>query len=148
MRVLPEDETEFEEDDEQDEAEQSQGLPPSGTPPSTPPPWNPRESPSTLCTGRVQEAVQRIEGPQLCNMPATKWQGWKTKTGPTIADVEQSRMSPVGDPESEMADPELREAMMKSLHETRHDPNETPNTGGASGSGGAILTSGYPKYAI
>ena len=47
MRVLPEDEAEFEEDDEQDEAEQSQGLPASGTPPGTPPPWNPRESPST-----------------------------------------------------------------------------------------------------
>ena len=143
MRFLPEDEAEFEEDDEQEEVDtQPQGLPSSGTPPGIPPAWNPRErDTSTLRQGRIQEAVQRIEGPQPPNIPATKWQGWKTKTGPTIADVEQSRMSPVGDPESEMADPELREAMMRSLHETRHDPHETPDTGGASGSGGGIASS-------
>ena len=43
-------------------------------------------------------------------------------------------MSPFGDPESEMPDPDLREAMIRSLHETRHDPHETPISGGASGS--------------
>ena len=147
MRDLPEDEAEFEEDEEQEEAEESQGLPSSGTPPGPPPPRNPRESSSTPRTGRVQEAVQRIEGPQISSIPATKWQGWKTKTGPTIADMEQSRMSPVGDPESEMADPELREAMMRSLHETRHDPNEPPLSGGASGSGGNIQQGASPLQA-
>ena len=50
-------------------------------------------------------------------------------------------MSPVGDQETEMGDPELREAMTKSLHDTRHDPYETPDTGGASGSGGAMPSS-------
>ena len=142
MRFLSEDEAEFEEDDDQEvEEAQPEGMPASGTPPGTPPEWNPREgTASTFRTGRVKEAVQRIEGPQTSSIPATKWQGWKTKTGPTIADVEQSRMSPLGDPESEMPDPELREAMMRSLHETRHDPQETPDTGGASGSGGAMAS--------
>ena len=44
-------------------------------------------------------------------------------------------MSPFGDPESEMPDPDLREAMIRSLHETTRDPYETPVSGGASGSG-------------
>ena len=89
MRDLPEDEAEFEEEDVQDEGE-PQGLPASGTPPGPPPPWNPRETTSTPRTGRVQEAVQRIEAPQISNIPAPKWQDWKTQTGPTIADMEQS----------------------------------------------------------
>ena len=70
IRELPEDEAEFEEDVEQDE-EEPQGLPASGTPPGPPPPWDPRENPSTLRTGRVQEAVQRIEGPQLAAPPSS-----------------------------------------------------------------------------
>ena len=75
--------------------EEHQGPPASGTPPGTPPLWNPRETTSTSRTGRVQEAVQRIEGPPIVSVPAPKWHGWKTQTGPTIADVEQSRMSPL-----------------------------------------------------
>ena len=113
----------------QDEGE-PQGVPSSGTPPGPPPPWTPRRTPSTSRTGRVQEA----EAPQTSNVPAPKWQGWKTQTGPTIADMEQSRMSPFGEPESEMPDPDLREAMIRSLRETRRDPHETPISGGASGS--------------
>ena len=34
-----------------------------------------------------------------------------------------------------MPDANLREAMARSLQETRRDPYETPTTGGASGSG-------------
>ena len=128
MRDLPEDHAEYEEDVPVEE--DVQGPPSSGTPP-----WNPRETSSTHRTGRVQEAVQRIEAPQTSNIPAPKWQGWKTQTGPTIADLEQSRMSPFGDPESEMPDPDLREAMIRSLHETTRDPYEAPVSGGASGSG-------------
>ena len=86
---------EYEEDGPPEE--ESQGLPASGTPPGPPPPWNPRESPSTGRTGRVQDAVQRIEGPPIVSVPAPKWHGWKTQTGPTLADVEQSRMSPFGE---------------------------------------------------
>ena len=127
MRILPEDEAEFEEDEDEEAVDQTQpqGLPASGTPPGTPPVWNPRESSApAFRTGR---AVQRIEGPQLSSIPATKWQVWKTNTGPTIADMEQFRMSP-GDQETEMPDPELREAIARSLQETRHDPYETPIT--------------------
>ena len=36
--------------------------------------------------------------------------------------------------DSEMPDTELQEAMARSIHEMRHDPHETPITGGASGS--------------
>ena len=122
---------EFEEED----VPEPQGVPSSGTPPGTPPPWNPREAQTAYRTGRVQEAVHRIEGPQTSKVPAPKWQGWKTQTGPTVADMEQSRMSPFGDQESEMPDPDLREAMQRSLHEMSRDPYEAPNTGGASGSG-------------
>ena len=77
------------------------------------------------------------------NLPPDKWQGWKTQTGPTIADVEQSRQSLSVEQESEMPDPELREAMARSLQEISHDPHETPNTGGASGSGGDARTTPY-----
>ena len=122
-------------------------MPSSGTPPGPPPPWTPRETPSTSRTGRVQEAVQRIEAPQTSNVPTPKWQGWKTQTGPTIADMEQSRMSPFGEPESEMPDPEFREAMIRSLHETRHDPHETPLSGGASGSRAAAQHVASPPQA-
>ena len=83
----------------------------------------------------MKEAVQRIEAPPISNVPAPKWHGWKTQTGPTIADMEQSRISPFGDQESEMPDPDLREAMIRSMRETRRDPHEAPTTGGASGSG-------------
>ena len=95
----------------------------------------------------MQEAVQRIEAPQTSNVPAPKWQGWKTQTGPTIADMEQSRMSPFGDPESEMPDPDLREAMLRSLHETTRDPYETPVSGGASGSGAIAQHVPSPRQA-
>ena len=152
IRDLPEDQAEFEEDVPLEE--EPQGVPSAGTPPGTPPPWNPREASSTSRTGRVQEAVQRIEAPQTSNVPAPKWHGWKTQTGPTIADMEQSRMSPFGDPESEMPDPDLREAMIRSLHEMRHDPHETPVTGGASGSGATAracsisTASEYTQYTV
>ena len=76
------------------------------------------ETSSTGRQGRVQEAVQRIEGPPIVNVPTPKWHGWKTQTGPTIADVEQSRMSPFGEQESEMPDANLREAMIRSIQET------------------------------
>ena len=147
MRELLEDEAEFEEDDEQEE-EEPQGLPSSGTPPGPPPPWNPGENPSTLRTGRVQEAVQRIEAPQISNIPAPKWQDWKTETAPTIADMEQSRMSPCGEPESEMPDPESREAVIRSLHETRRDPHETPLSSGASGSRDTAQYVASPSQAV
>ena len=49
-----------------------------------------------------------------------QWQGWKTQTGPTVADVEQSRGLRFDDHESEMPDADFREAMARSLHETRH----------------------------
>ena len=106
-REPPEDQAEYEEDVPLEE--EPQGVPSAA--------WNPREVSSTSRTGRVQEAVQRIEAPQTSNVPAPKWHGWKTQTGPTIADMEQSRMSPFGDPESEMPDPDLREAMIRSLQE-------------------------------
>ena len=130
-----EDEHQAEYEEDEPPEDEPQGLPASGTPPGTPPPWNPREPSSTSRTGRVQDAVQRIEGPPIINVPAPKWHGWKTQTGPTLADVEQSRMSPFGEPDLETPDAELREAMARSLQETRHDPYELPNTGGASGSG-------------
>ena len=133
MRDLDEHQAECEE--EAPPEEETQGPPSSGTPPGPPPPWNPRETPSTGQLGRVQEAVQRIEGPPIVSVPAPKWRGWKTQTGPTIADVEQSRMSPFGEQESEMPDANLREAMIRSMQETRRDPHEIPITGGASGSG-------------
>ena len=131
--AMDEHQAEYEENESPEE--EPQGLPASGTPPGTPPPWNPRETSSTSRTGRVQDAVQRIEGPPIINVPAPKWHGWKTQTGPTLADVEQSRMSPFGEPDLETPDADLREAMARSLQETRHDPYELPNTGGASGSG-------------
>ena len=143
-RFMPDDEAENEVEEEELAVDQTPGLPASGTPPDPPPERNSRESStSAFNTGRVQEAVQRIEGPQLCSIPATKWQGWKTQPGPTIADVEQSRMSPPGDQDADLPDPQLREAMVRSLQETRHDPNETPNTGGASGSASATAQSHY-----
>ena len=131
--AVDEHQAEYEENESPEE--EPQGLPASGTPPGTPPPWNPRETSSTSRTGRVQDAVQRIEGPPIINVPAPKWHGWKTQTGPTLADVEQSRMSPFGEPDLETPDADLREAMARSLQEIRHDPYELPNTGGASGSG-------------
>ena len=131
--AVDEHQAEYEENESPEE--DPQGLPASGTPPGTPPPWNPRETSFTSRTGRVQDAVQRIEGPPIINVPAPKWHGWKTQTGPTLADVEQSRMSPFGEPDVETPDADLREAMARSLQETRHDPYELPNTGGASGSG-------------
>ena len=134
------------EENESPEVEQ-QEPPASGTPPGTPPPWNPRKTASDGRIGRVQEAVQRIEGPPIVSVPTPKWHGWKTQTGPTIADVEQSRMSPFGEPELETADAELREAMARSLQEIRHDPNELPNTGGASGSGGVTQHVPSPQQA-
>ena len=127
--------------------EEPQGPPSSGTPPGPPPPWNPREASSTGRTGRVQETVQRFEAPPIVNVPTPKWHGWKTQTGPTIADVEQSRMSPFGEPESEMPDANLREAMIRSLQETRRDPYEPPNTGGASGSGAMAQHAPSPQQA-
>ena len=54
-------------------------------------------------------------------------------------------MSPLGDQESEMPDPELREAMMRSLRETRYDHHETPDMGGASGSGRAVASSYHQR---
>ena len=144
-REPPEDQAEYEEDPPLEE--EPQGVPSAGTPPGTPPPWNPREVSSTSRTGRVQKAVQRIEAPQTSNVPAPKWHGWKTQTGPTIADMEQSRMSPFGEPESEMADPDLREAMIRSLHEMTHDPHEPPVTDGASGSGAAARHNPSPQQA-
>ena len=95
----------------------------------------------------MQEAVQRLEAPPIVNVPTPKWHGWKTQTGPTIADVEQSRMSRFGEPESEMPDADLREAMARSLQETRHDPYETPTTGGASGSGATAQYAPSPQQA-
>ena len=140
---------EYEEDGSPEE--EPQGLPASGTPPGPPPPWNPRETPSTSRIGRVQEAVQtelqRIEGPPIVNVPAPKWHGWKTQTGPTIADVEQSRLSPFGESELETPDADLREAMARSLQETRRDPYEAPNTGGASGSGAVAQYAPSPQQA-
>ena len=133
MRDLPDHPAEFEEEDVPF-GEETQGVPSSGTPPGTPPPWDPKETFSTRRTGKVKETVQRFEAPPTSNVPAPKWHGWKTQTGPTIADMEQSRMSPFGEQESEMPDPDLREAMIRSLHETRRDPYEAPITGGASGS--------------
>ena len=94
LRDLHDHPAEFEEEENVQAEEEPQGPPSSGTPPGPPPPWNPREAQSTSRTGRVQEAVHRIEGPRTSNVPAPKWQGWKTQTGPTIADMEQSRMSP------------------------------------------------------
>ena len=135
MRDLDEHQAEYEE--EAPPEDETQGPPSSGTPPGPPPPWNPRETSSTGQLGRVQEAVQRIEAPPIVNVPTPKWRGWKTQTGPTIADMEQSRMSPFGEQESEMPDANLREAMIRSLQEMRHDPYEIPTTGGASGSGAA-----------
>ena len=131
--AMDEHQAEYEENEPPEE--EHQGPPSSGTPPGTPPPWNPRRTTSTGHTGRVQEAVQKIEGPPIVSVPAPKWHGWKTQTGPTIADVEQSRMSPFGEPDLDTPDAELREAMARSLQETRHDPYELPNTGGSSGSG-------------
>ena len=145
MRDLADHQAEYEEHAPPEE--EPQGPPSSGTPPGPPPPWNPRETSSTGRTGRVQEAVQRIEAPPIINVPAPKWQGWKTQTGPTIADMEQSRMSPFGEPESEMPDPNLREAMIRSLHETRRDPYEAPTTGGASGSGVTAQYAPSPQQA-
>ena len=123
--------------EEEASPEETQGPPSSGTPPGPPPPWNPRETSSTSRPGRVQEVVQRIEGPSIVNEPTPKWQGWKTQTGPTLANVEQSRMSPFGEQDSKIPDANLRKAMMRSLQETRHDPYELPAAGGASGSGAA-----------
>ena len=131
--TMDEHQAEYEENEPPEE--EHQGPPSAGTPPGTPPPWNPRRTTSTGRTGRVQEAVQKIEGPPIVSVPAPKWHGWKTQTGPTIADVEQSRMSPFGEPDLETPDADLREAMARSLQETRHDPYELPNTGGSSGSG-------------
>ena len=131
--AVDEHQAEYEENESLED--EPQGLPASGTPPGPPPPWNPRETSSTSRAGRVQDAVQKIEGPSIINVPAPKWHGWKTQTGPTLADVEQSRMSPFGEPDLETPDADLREAMARSLQETRHDPYELPNTGGASGSG-------------
>ena len=56
-------------------------------------------------------------------------------------------MSPFGDQESEMPDPDLREAMAKSLQETRHDPYDAPMTGGASGSRAATQYMPSPQQA-
>ena len=138
-------EEEYEENEPPEE--ERQGPPSSGTPPGTPPPWNPRRTTSTSRTGRVQEAVQKIEGPPIVSVPAPKWHGWKTQTGPTIADVEQSRMSPFGEPDLETPDADLREAMARSLQETRHDPYEIPNTGGSSGSGAVAQNAPSPQQA-
>ena len=44
-----------------------------------------------------------------------------------------------------MPDAELKESMARSLQEMRHDPYETPNTGGASGSGGAAAATLYQR---
>ena len=131
--AMDEHQAEYEENEPPEE--EHQGPPSSGTPPGTPPPWNPRRTTSTGHTGRVQEAVQKIEGPPIVSVPAPKWHGWKTQTGPTIADVEQSRMSPFGEPDLDTPDADLREAMARSLQETKHDPYEVPNTGGSAGSG-------------
>ena len=141
--AMDEHQAEYEENESPEE--EPQGLPASGTPPGPPPPWNPRETSSTSRTGRVQDAVQRIEGPPIINVPAPKWHGWKTQTGPTLADVEQSRMSPFGEPDLETPDADLREAMARSLQETRHDPYELPNTGGASGSGAVAQQAPSPQ---
>ena len=109
--VVDEHQAEYEENESPEE--EPQGLPASGTPPGTPPPWNPREASSTSRIGRVQDAVQKIEGPPIINVPTPKWHGWKTQTGPTLADVEQSRMSPCGEPDLETPDADLREGYGK-----------------------------------
>ena len=88
-------EAEYEEDEPEDDVGDFPGVAASGTPPGTPPPLDPARPSSTAQTGRVQEVVQRIEGPQISHIPQPKWHGWKTKTGPTIADIEQSRMAPM-----------------------------------------------------
>ena len=46
-----------------------------------------------------------------------------------------------------MADPDLREAMIRSLHEMTRDPHERPVTGGASGSGAAARHNPSPQQA-
>ena len=143
--AMDEHQAEYEENEPPEE--EHQGPPSSGTPPGPPPPWNPKQTTSTGRTGRVQEAVQKIEGPPIVSVPAPKWHGWKTQTGPTIADVEQSRMSPFGEPDLETPDADLREAMARSLQETRHDPYELPNTGGASGSGAVAKHAPSPQQA-
>ena len=56
-------------------------------------------------------------------------------------------MSPFGEPELETPDADLREAMARSLQETRHDPYELPNTGGASGSGAVAQNAPSPQQA-
>ena len=115
-------------------------------PPGTPPPMDPHELPMPFSLiQRAQANTPSIQGPDPPNLPPNRWQGWKTQTGPTIADVEQSRRSPPVEHESEMPDAELKEAMAQSLREMRHDPYETPNTGGASGSGGAASAAPHQR---
>ena len=136
------DDAEYELSEEEPDEHMPPGLASSGTPPGTPPPLNPGEMPMPTFR-RAQPGTPPVRGPDPPNLPPNKWQGWKTQTGPTIADLDQSRHSSWMEQESEMADRELREAMARSLQEMRHDPYETPNTGGASGSGRDARTAQY-----
>ena len=134
MRHHHDDEAEYELNEKEPDEPMTQGRPSSGTPPGTPPPLNPGKMPIPTFR-RTQPGTPPVRGPEPPNLPPNKWQGWKTQTGSTLADLDQSRHSSSMEQESEMADPELREAMARSLHEMRRDPYEAPNTGGASGSG-------------
>ena len=61
--------------------------------------------------------------------------------------MERSGQQQASERESEMPDPELREAMAQSLQEMSRDRYETPNTGGSSGSGRAPRTTLYQGVA-
>ena len=111
LRNLPEDEAEYEEYDVDDGpvGDQPQGLPSAGTFPGTPLPMDPHELPMPISLiQRPQASTTSIQGPDPPNLPPNRWQGWKTQTGPTIADVEQSRRSPPVEHESEMPESAAR----------------------------------------
>ena len=117
LRELPEDEAEYEEGDMGDGLEENQPkkLPPSGTCLGTPPALDPHDLPMPLSL--IQKARANTpsgQQPEPPNLPPNRWQGWKTQTGPTIADMEQSRRSPHTEHQSEMPDAELKEAMARS----------------------------------
>ena len=90
---------------------------------------------------------QILYGHQTCllrSVASSGAQGWKQATMVCEADLANAGVPVEDDEDPDLMDDDLKEALGRSVLDTRHDPFETPNTGGSSGSGGPAQASEVP----
>ena len=110
-------------DDDESPNPPQQSMPASVAPPDPPPPlppWPP-------------------------NLPPHGAQGWKQATVLSEADMANATSVAIGDDEDpDLMDNAPKEALGRSIIETRHDPFEMPKTGGSSVSGAPAQVTEVP----